>query len=44
MSVPLIIAPALCVGEDNVGTSELIGTVFFVSGIVTLLQSIIGVR
>lgn len=41
---PLVLAKHLCVGDDNVAKSEIIGTIFFVSGICTLLQTIIGIR
>ncbi|XP_033114665.1 solute carrier family 23 member 2-like [Anneissia japonica] len=44
VAIPLILAPALCIGNDLVATSELIGTIFFVSGLVTLLQTTFGVR
>ena len=30
--------------QDAVGLSELIGTIFFVSGLMTILQSTFGVR
>ena len=41
---PLVMASILCVGDDKLVISELIGTIFFVSGIVTLLQTTVGVR
>ncbi|XP_071492657.1 solute carrier family 23 member 1-like, partial [Diadema antillarum] len=44
VAIPLIIAPALCIADDYVATAEIIGTIFFVSGIATLLQSFFGVR
>ena len=44
LPVPFILAPALCMGEDGVAKSEIIGTLYFVSGIVTLLQIFLGVR
>ena len=44
ISVPFILSPYFCVDEDSVGLSELIGTIFFVSGVVTLLQSTVGIR
>ncbi|XP_071960294.1 solute carrier family 23 member 2-like [Antedon mediterranea] len=44
VSIPLILAPALCIGDDLVATSEIIGTIFFVSGLVTILQTTFGVR
>lgn len=48
VAIPLILAPAFCVevGQftDEVVKSELLGTIFFVSGIVTLLQTTFGSR
>ncbi|XP_005098105.1 solute carrier family 23 member 1 [Aplysia californica] len=44
LSVPLILAGPLCMGGDTVGLSELIATMFFASGITTILQTSIGVR
>jgi nucleobase transporter 1/2 len=44
LAVPFLIAPAICMGEDNVGKSEMIGTLLVASGFVTLLQNIIGCR
>ena len=34
----------MCIADDEVGKSEIIGTIFFVSGIVTLLQTTVGCR
>ena len=44
VSLPLLITPAMCIGNDGVGKSEVIGTVFFVSGLATLLQTTFGTR
>ena len=44
MTVPILLAPALCMTEDNVGKSEITGTLFFTSGIITLLQTTVGIR
>ena len=44
LAIPLILTPAICIGEDGVGKSEIIGTIFFVSGLVTMLQVTIGSR
>jgi len=44
ITVPLVLAPALCMDEDTVGLSELISTIFFVSGVSTIIQTTIGVR
>jgi len=44
LTVPILLAPALCMNEDHVGLSEITGTLFFTSGIITLLQTTFGVR
>ena|SRR6218665_3860310 len=45
VTYPAMMAKALCIGEDDyLIRSELIGTIFFASGICTLLQTTIGVR
>ncbi|KAL4217703.1 hypothetical protein ACF0H5_022444 [Mactra antiquata] len=44
ISIPLILAPFFCMDEDVVGLSEIMGTIIFVSGLATLLQSTFGVR
>ncbi|XP_033762509.1 solute carrier family 23 member 1-like isoform X2 [Pecten maximus] len=44
LSVPLILYRVFCIGEDRVGLSEVIGTIFFCSGMATLLQTTLGVR
>ncbi|XP_078572969.1 solute carrier family 23 member 2-like [Branchiostoma floridae x Branchiostoma japonicum] len=44
IAVPLVLSPALCIGDDNLAKSQLISTIFFVSGICTLLQTIFGIR
>ena len=44
LSTPFIITPALCMEDGDPGKGTVISTVFFVSGIVTLLQSTFGVR
>ncbi|XP_041367280.1 solute carrier family 23 member 1-like [Gigantopelta aegis] len=44
ITVPLVLAKHLCVAGDVVGLSEILGTIFFVSGISTLLQTTFGVR
>ncbi|ELU13612.1 hypothetical protein CAPTEDRAFT_122178 [Capitella teleta] len=43
-SIPMLVAPALCMGTNFVVAAELLGTIFFVSGINTVLQSSIGSR
>eukprot|EP00918_Siedleckia_nematoides_P032334 GHVU01070028.1.p1 GENE.GHVU01070028.1~~GHVU01070028.1.p1 ORF type:complete len:561 (+),score=18.33 GHVU01070028.1:91-1773(+) len=42
--IPFALAPALCSSGDTVGISELISTIFFISGLCTLLQTTFGVR
>ena len=44
LSVPFILSQNFCMDTDTVGLSELIGTIFVVSGIATLLQTTFGVR
>ncbi|XP_078512623.1 solute carrier family 23 member 1-like [Lissotriton helveticus] len=44
IAIPLILAEPLCVGHDNHVKSQLISTIFFVSGMCTLLQTTIGSR
>ncbi|CAB3983632.1 solute carrier family 23 member 2-like isoform X1 [Paramuricea clavata] len=43
VSLPLILSPAMCV-NDPVVTGKLISTIFFVSGVATLLQTCLGNR
>ena len=42
--VPLILSGALCMDDDPVAVSEVICTLFFVSGIIPILQATFGVR
>ncbi len=45
VAVPLYMASKMCISEqENEAKSELIGTVFVVSGISTLLQCTLGIR
>lgn len=44
VALPLLIAKFLCAADNALAKSQLICTIFFVSGIATLLQSTIGVR
>nr|XP_023495507.1 solute carrier family 23 member 1-like isoform X4 [Equus caballus] len=44
VAVPLILAKDLCLQHDSLTQSYLISTMFFVSGICTLLQVLLGVR
>ncbi|TRY66050.1 hypothetical protein DNTS_002687 [Danionella cerebrum] len=44
LAIPLILAEPLCIKENNSAKSQLISTIFFVSGLCTLLQTTIGTR
>ncbi|XP_060570573.1 solute carrier family 23 member 1-like [Ruditapes philippinarum] len=44
ISLPILLSKLYCMDSDNVALSEIISTVFFVSGIVTLLQTSFGIR
>lgn len=44
VAVPLFLAKSLCIEEDLVALGEIIGTIFFVSGLATLLQTTFGCR
>ncbi|XP_034541058.1 solute carrier family 23 member 1 [Notolabrus celidotus] len=44
IAVPLILAEPLCIKDNNIAKSQLISTIFFVSGLCTLLQTTIGTR
>ncbi|KAM7397174.1 hypothetical protein PAMP_020167 [Pampus punctatissimus] len=44
IAVPLILAEPLCIKDNNAAKSQLISTMFFVSGLCTLLQTAIGTR
>lgn len=44
IAVPLILAEPLCIKDNNVAKSQLISTIFFVSGLATLLQTAVGTR
>uniref|UniRef100_UPI003AB0EF70 solute carrier family 23 member 1-like n=1 Tax=Centroberyx gerrardi TaxID=166262 RepID=UPI003AB0EF70 len=44
ISIPLILSEGLCLQHDSLTQSRLISTIFFVSGLCTLLQVTFGVR
>ncbi|KAG5273837.1 hypothetical protein AALO_G00156130 [Alosa alosa] len=44
VSIPLILSQGLCLQHDGLTQSHLISTIFFVSGLCTLLQVIFGIR
>jgi len=44
VALPLIICPALCIEETDPARAYIISTIFFVSGLITILQATVGVR
>ncbi|KAI1888586.1 hypothetical protein AGOR_G00186690 [Albula goreensis] len=44
IAIPLILADPICIKDNNAAKSQLISTIFFVSGLCTLLQTTIGTR
>ncbi|XP_071743715.1 solute carrier family 23 member 2 isoform X2 [Lepeophtheirus salmonis] len=44
VAIPFIICPAMCMESDDPAKGNIISTILFVSGMVTLLQSSFGVR
>ena len=42
--IPLIVTSRMCMRPDDVVRSYIISTIFFVSGLATVLQSTLGVR
>jgi len=44
VSIPFLISPAMCISVEDPVRGNILSTIFFVSGIVTLLQSTLGVR
>ncbi|KAM3870079.1 xan_ur_permease domain-containing protein [Diretmus argenteus] len=44
IAIPLILSQGLCLQHDSLSQSHLISTIFFVSGVCTLLQVTFGVR
>ncbi|MCI4380377.1 hypothetical protein PGIGA_G00239110 [Pangasianodon gigas] len=44
LAIPLILAEPLCIKDNNAAKSQLVSTIFFVSGICTMLQTTIGTR
>ncbi|XP_066505709.1 solute carrier family 23 member 1 [Hoplias malabaricus] len=44
LAIPLILAEPLCIKDNNAAKSQLISTIFFVSGLCTMLQTTIGSR
>ncbi|CAH3157966.1 unnamed protein product [Porites evermanni] len=44
LAIPLVLAKPMCYDQNPLATSEIISTIFFVSGLCTLLQTIFGNR
>lgn len=44
VSLPFLICPGLCISDNDPARGYIISTLFFVSGIVTFLQTTFGVR
>ena len=44
ITIPFILCPALCIEPDDPARGYIISTIFFVSGVVTLLQVTFGIR
>ncbi|XP_065054008.1 solute carrier family 23 member 1-like isoform X2 [Rhopilema esculentum] len=44
IAVPFLLAPSLCIADNPLILGEVISTIFFVSGIATLLQTFLGNR
>ena len=42
--MPFLLFGALCIEEDDTARADIISTIFFVSGMVTIMQTVIGVR
>uniref|UniRef100_A0A3B4TKT6 Si:dkey-106n21.1 n=1 Tax=Seriola dumerili TaxID=41447 RepID=A0A3B4TKT6_SERDU len=44
IAIPLILAEPLCIKDNNAAKSQLISTIFLVSGLCTLMQTAVGTR
>ncbi|KAJ7386684.1 hypothetical protein OS493_006692 [Desmophyllum pertusum] len=44
LAIPFIISGPMCFANNTLAISEVLSTIYFVSGLVTLLQTILGVR
>ena len=44
LAIPFILSGPMCFASNTLAISEILSTIFFVSGLVTLLQSTFGVR
>ena len=44
LAIPYILSGPMCFANNTLAISEVLSTIFFVSGLVTLLQTTFGVR
>lgn len=44
LAIPYVLSSKMCFADNTLAISEVLSTIFFASGIVTLLQSTFGVR
>lgn len=44
LAIPFILSGPMCFADNTLAISEVLSTIFFASGLVTLLQSLFGVR
>lgn len=44
LAIPFIISGPMCFADNSLAISEVLSTIYFISGFVTLLQTTIGVR
>lgn len=44
LSIPFVLSVPMCFANDSLVISEVLSTILFVSGIVTLIQTTFGVR
>ena len=44
MAIPFVLSGPMCFANNTLAISEVLSTIFFMSGVVTLLQTTFGVR
>lgn len=44
LAIPFIIGEPMCFANNSLAISEVLSTIYFVSGLVTLLQTLLGIR
>ena len=44
LAIPFIISEPMCFANNSLAISEVLSTIYFVSGLVTLLQTLLGIR